>query len=259
MFKQLKEEDFYVFSGPLASGRQSPDGIAGGLLIASALTTLVLAIGNVFVFIDRIEPAHKNVILIDIVITSVGLVTVLISFIFSFKYFYETRQAMQYLISIWMSQFLFGHLIYWIMLYIMFDGQHFHHSLDVEGYKIVVYIVVTFLLGFILFMGSFIHLVIKIRKGHYQKDTFIAKMRESVELNIEQYKWSAIRIAMIFVSSIVAVMSWLEVTEVETLTLVTLGTTLFVTMCTILPEQLIILYCIKRFDNFNFKNNADND
>src|SRR5690625_70617 len=255
--RRLKEEDFYVFNGPLTSGRQHTDSLAGSLMIGSILMTLVLVIGNLFVFMDRITPAPLNVIILCIAFTVLGGIVILLSFIYSFQAVYGTRQSMQYSLSIWISQLLFGYLLYWIFLYIVFDSEHFHHSIEISNFELRAFIIGTYIAGVITFIISFIYLVRKIEQGKYREGTPIEKRRHHLETNIDVYKGPAIRIAVLFVSVVVAVVRWLKVVEIETVSFMAVTTTLLIVMSAILPEQIITWYCIKRFESFNFEKDSE--
>src|SRR5690625_339129 len=257
--RRLKEKDFYVFNGPLISGRQHPDSLAGSLLIGSILIILILVIGNVFVFVDRIVPAPTIVITICITLTVFSGIVVLLAFIYSFQAVYQTRQSMQYWLSILVAHLLFGHLLYWIALYIAYDSKQFHHSMEISDFDITVFIIGTYIVGFLTFLISFAYLVHTIEQVKYRKGTAIEKRRRHMETNLESYKGIAIRIAMLFISVVVAVVGWLKVDEIETVAFVAITTTLLIVMSALLPEQFITWYCIKRFDSFNFEKNTDNE
>src|SRR5690625_7082353 len=128
-------------------------------MIVSILITFVIVIMNLFVFIDRISPAPLNVIILCIAFTVLGGIVILLSFIYSFQAVYGTRQSMQYSLSIWISQLLFGHLLYWILLFIVFDSEHFNHSIEISIFEFWSFIIYTYISGVITFIISFIYLV----------------------------------------------------------------------------------------------------
>ncbi len=247
-----------VFNGPLESGRQSPGGLAGGLLFAPILIGVFLLLANMFVFMDRSQPAHKVVIVLCILFSIIGVIIAILSFVFCFKNVYETRQSTQYWVSIWLSQFLFGRSLYWISLYMIFDGDQFHHDFGVSSYEMVSFIIGTFIIGFLIFIISFIRLVNQIEKGKFRKNTKKDRFRKHLEENTSKFQGIMIKIGIAISLTVVALINIFEVNDINILIVSAIGITLFFVMWFILPEQLITWYCIKRFDGFNFKSIKNN-
>lgn len=250
---QLNEEDFMVFNGPLASGRQSPEGLAGTLLFAPILLIGLVGLANMFVFMNRSEPAHQVVIVLCIVLSVIGGIIALLSIIYSFQKVYETRQSMQYWISIWLSQFLFGHLLYWISLYMIFDGDQFHHRFNVSGQTMVLFVIGTFLIGLVTFFIFFVRLVIKIEKGEFRKKTKRDQLRSQLEESTGKFQGFAVKTGIALTLALTSLVKIFEVNDLETFVISVIGITLFFVMWFILPEQIITWYCIKRFESFNYK------
>lgn len=256
---QLDESYFFVFRGPIDSGRQRPESLAGTLLFAPLLLIGLLVLANIFVFMDRIEPAHPGVIIFCIILSVIGGIITLLSFIYSFKGVYETRQSTQYMITIWVSQFLFGHLLYWLALYIVFDGKQFHHYYNIDGHKMILFIVVTFLAGIGLFLYTFTRLVHKIVEGEFQQGTKRAQLRSRMEMNTDELKRIGIQAGVGLSLTFISLVKLLNVNDLQIVFISSIGITLFFVMWIILPEQIVTWYCIKRFDRFKFKEDADSN
>src|SRR5699024_1370728 len=122
----LSEEDFYVLRGPLKSGRQSPDSLAGNLLLTPFLLGIILGIANLFVFLDRIEPAHPAVIAICLICDLIGLIIIIYSIVYSIKGVYRSRETTQYFITIIVIQSI-TFFLYLIMVYFIFIDFLFLH------------------------------------------------------------------------------------------------------------------------------------
>src|SRR5699024_10276191 len=117
---KLSEEDFAVLNGPLKSGRQSPESLGGILLLTPFIVGVFLLIGNLFVFMDRIEPAHDVVIILILLYDLVGLVVAISAIFFASKKVYKSRQAGLYLFVTIISPYLFGILPLVIAYYLIF-------------------------------------------------------------------------------------------------------------------------------------------
>lgn len=155
--------------------------------------------------------------------------TIILSIIYSFKAIYTTRQASQYFLTIWVSQFVFGYSMYWISMYMIFDDEQFHHYMNVSGFKLMIFIITSHIIGILIVFISVIRMIYKMEHGDYQQDTYLDKkrseMEEAIEDNtIEQYM---IRVAATLIGSVAALIGWLGVNDVETLTIATIGTSYF--------------------------------
>lgn len=249
---QLSEEDFAVLSGPLDSGRQSPSGLAGTLLLAPFLLGFVVILANFFVFGDRIEPAHPVVIVICLIMDVVGFLIIVLSFVFSAKKVYKSRQSTQYFITILVSQFLFGGFFYWIVLYILFDNKQFHHNIVISNNEMLSLIIGTLLLGMLIFIIAFIRFIRLLEDGKFRKNTKRDEIRGSLENNIPKIKRTATVGGASFVLIGISLNRIYGVYDFEFLLGATVSMSLFYVMLFILPEQLVIWYSIKRFESFQF-------
>jgi len=247
---KLSEEDFAVLKGPLESGRQSPESLAGNLLIAPFLIGVLLLIANMFVFVDRIEPAHPVVIILCLLYDGMALILILLSLQFGVKKVYKNRQSTQYLIVILLSQFMFGGSGYWIGMYMIFDSQQFHHSIAVGNLKLVIFIISSLVVGVILFIFSFIRFLKKLEEGKFRKNTKRDKIRSQLEENTMNFEKFAIVFGVSFTLIITSLFTMLGVHDIEVLFVASIGVTLFYVMQFILPEQIVIWYCIRRFKSY---------
>lgn len=246
----LSEEDFAVLRGPLESGRQSPNSLAGTLLLAPFLLIVILGLANAFVFTDRLELPHTVVVVICLICDLLGLIIIILSIIFSFKKIYQKRQRAQYLLSVVVVQTIIGFL-YLVMLYYLFDDVQFHHTYKVSTTSMALFSIGTFLIGIFLFIVAFIRFLRLLKQGQFRKNTKRDQLRGKLEKQMKQYTiYGAVSVSSVFLTGI-KVMN----VDFEVMIAVSIGVSLFYIMMFILPEQLVIWYCKGRFKSFNFDEN----
>lgn len=242
MFSKLKEEDFAALRGPLESGRQSPEALASILILSIFLQTLMFGLTYLVAFNVSNFPHKEYVFIIHLIIT--GLLIVL-SIICAIPGVYKKYQKMQYLISILISQNLFGVFFYLIAIFFISEQIKTESSL-------MSFTFITLIIGLLIFIVTCIRFYILLRKGEYKKGSTRDQLRSNLESKIKSF------LPMIIIGSIgvVYIIQLLVRTyglaDIESALMLTLCIALFYAMLIILPEQLVILYCKYRFDSFNY-------
>jgi len=244
---QLSEEDFYVLRGPLESGRQSPGSLAGNLLLTPFLLVIILGIANLFVFLDRIEPAHPVVIAICLICDLIGLIIIIYSIIYSIKSVYQSRETTQYLLTIIVIQSI-TFFLYLIMLYFIFDDVQFHHNYAHSQSNAVIFAIITFIIGIFVFIFASIRFIKLLEQGEFRKGTRRDETRMMLERKVKQFTIYGI----VFGTSVSLIGNQFVGIDLNNSFVVSLGVLIFFVMMFILPEQLVIWYCKHRFKSFNF-------
>lgn len=247
---KLSEIDFGVLNGPLKSGRQSPESLGGTLLLVPFLVGVFLLIGNFFVFMDRIEPAHDVVIILCILFDIVGLVVSILAVSFAFKKVYKSRQAEQYLVVTLISLYIFGILPLVIALYMIFDDVQFNHNFSIGNTKMVLFIIGILVLGVMVFLFAFLRFIKRLEDGKYRRENKSDTNEGYLEGRSLNFKKISITVGIAFILVAIILLTVLHVTDVETLFMSSLSIMLFYSMLFILPKQIVIWYCIKRFKSF---------
>ena len=249
---KLSEEDFYVLRGPLKSGRQSPDSLAGNLLLTPFLLGIILGIANLFVFLDRIEPAHPAVIAICLICDLIGLIIIIYSIVYSIKGVYRSRETTQYFITIIVIQSI-TFFLYLIMVYFIFDDVQFHHDYTHSPLNAVIFGIIAFIIGIFVFIFASIRFIKLLEKGEFRKGTRRDETRMILENKIPQFTIYGIVLGM---SVSLSGRQFVGI-DLNDSFIVGLGVLIFFVMMFILPEQLVIWYCKHRFKSFNF--NKENE
>ena len=248
MLNKLKEGDFATLRGPLESGRQSPANFSG-ILILSIFLQLLMLVLTYLVGADRSIFPHISIIfIVHLLIT--GLLIIL-SVVYAIPSVYIKSQKTQYLLSILISQNIFGVSFYITALF--FIGKE--RSITVES--LLTFTFITLLIGLMIFLTTCVRFYRLLKGGQYRKGTKRDKVRSKTESKVKSH------LPMIIVASIgllfiiqylVNIFGW---NDTEEIMIVLLGILLFYAMLFILPEQLVILYCKYRFESFNFNENGE--
>lgn len=246
--KKFKEEDFVVLRGPLESGRQSPSNFSAMFILSVFLQALMFFLTYVVAADDSIFPFKENLFYFHLFIT--GLLIVL-SIIYAIPKVYIKGQKMQYLISILISQNLFGAFFYLSGLFVIGSKS----SITIA--PLINFTLITLLFGFLVFIVTSIRFYVLLKKGHYRKGSSKDKLRSKYETGIKSY------LPIIIVGSIGTLftlqylISLFGLYDLEDTIMSTVCILLFPTMMFVLPEQLVILYCKYRFDSFNFNKRGE--
>ncbi|MFD1067901.1 hypothetical protein [Oceanobacillus locisalsi] len=242
LLNKLKEEDFTVLKGSLESGRQSPNSLGGMLILAIFLQSLLFIV-IYMVGGDRSSFPNKDILfMVHLVVT---IVVIVLSIVYAIPYIYMKYQKTQYMLTIIVSQNLFGISFYICAL--LFIGK----NRDITTNSLMMFTYVTLIIGGLIFISTCIRFYILLRKGSYRTGTKKDRLRGKFE------KKSYLPMVIIGSIGLVFILQYLVRTfgleGIDTIVMMTLFISLFYAMLFVLPEQLVILYCKYRFDSFNFK------
>ncbi|MCC5804405.1 ABC transporter ATPase [Rossellomorea vietnamensis] len=246
MFTKLTEEDFYILREPLKSGRQSPGSLGGILFLGCFLQFLmyyliyyIAAESTVYPGVEKIQTIH---LWVTVILTA-------FSAIFSISTVYKKFEKTQYLLSIIVSQNLFGIYLYLGALFLIGEAGNV-----TEGF-LINFTTITLGTAVALFLAVFARFYFLLKKRKYREGSTKAERREKFETT------SYIPIAIIASTGLVLIVNSLMKNDVlggsnESVIFTILPLLIFFTMIFILPEQLVILYCKFRFKSFNFNLNG---
>lgn len=243
MLRNLQEEDFAVLRGPLESGRQSPGSFSGVFILSIFLQLIMLMLTYVVAADATNFPYIEIIFVVHAFITGI---LILLSIVYAFPSVYMKGQKTQYLLSILISQNIFGISFYIIALF--FVGKE--RNITVES--LLTFTFITLLVGALIFITTGVRFYRLLKRGKYKKETKRDEIRSKIESKVKSH------LSMIIVASIglLLVLQYLVTVfgrnNTEHIMIVLLGISLFYAMLFILPEQLVILYCKYRFDSFNF-------
>ncbi|WP_163581068.1 hypothetical protein [Gracilibacillus saliphilus] len=236
----LREEDFGVLRGSLESGRQSPQSFSGMLILGIFLQALMFFLVYVVLGYDSNYPYQNSILFIHLTIT---ILIIIMSAIFSVPTVYKKMEKFQYFVSIVVSQNLFGVYSYLITLFTL------GHS-NASTRSLLFATLITFTLGCLIFIMTFVRFYRLLKQGEYRKGSKKDKNRMYFE------KKSLVPYAVVGGLGIFYLIQFisknLRSIEFDSIFMGTLGLIIFFTMLFVLPEQLVILYCKKRFKSFNF-------
>jgi len=248
MLSRLKEEDFAVLRGSLESGRQSPKSLAPMLILSIFLQILMFILTYVVAADASYFPYLESIFVIHLWITGI---LVLLSIIYSISTVYMRGQKTQYLLTIIISQNLFGVFFYLCALF--FIGK----ERNIIEESLLTFTYISLLVGLLIFVVTCIRFYVLLRQGQYRKGSKRDRLRSKLEVDIKSH------LPMIIIGSVglLFIIQYLVrvfgLAEIETILMMILFILLFYTMLFILPEQLVILYCKRRFDSFNYNKNGE--
>lgn len=242
---RLTEEDFYVLREPLKSGRQSPDSLGAALLLAIFLQPLQFVLTHVVVASTSNYPFKWYIFFTHMVIT---IVLVILSIIYGISKVFRKQEKTQYLISIIVSQNLFGLYMFFTILYII-------GSVDITVRSVMFVTFVTIALGVVLFILTCNRFLRLLQAGHYRKGSKKGALRSRFE---NKSHITPIVIGAIAIVNIVYFITKdMIFIDFERILISIIGIATFYTMIFVLPEQLVIFYCKHRFESFNFDENRN--
>ncbi|WP_336496227.1 hypothetical protein [Psychrobacillus sp. FJAT-51614] len=146
-----------------------------------------------------------------------------------------------------MSQNLFSFTFFISALFII--GKEYE-GMTATPNSLLNFTYILLLLGFLVFIVTFIRFYILLRKGYYRKGSKKDELRSKWET--KKYMPLAIigGLGIVFIIQYIARSS--SVNDLNAMVVIVIGITLFFVMLFVLPEQLVILYCKYRFKSFNF-------
>ncbi len=243
MLKELKEEDFAVLRGPLESGRQSPTSFSAILLLSVFLQSLTFVLTYVVAADETIFPYKDQVFVTHLVITAM---LIILSVVYAIPAVFKKGEKFQYLLSILVSQNLFGVLPYFCSVFII--GQ----ERRITEQSLLQFTAVSLLFGLIVFILTCVRFLILLKKGAYRRGSSKDKLRSKYERGIKTYLPIIITGSLGVVFILQFLIRSIGIYDLETAFMMVLFILLFYAMLFVLPEQLVILYCKYRFDSFNF-------
>ncbi|PLR95918.1 ABC transporter ATPase [Bacillus sp. T33-2] len=242
MFRNLCEEDFALLRGPLESGRQSPNSLGGILFLGCFLQWLLFYLIYTVTAEMTVYPNVESIKTIHFWST---IVLTILSAIFAISAVYKKFEKSQYIVSIIVSQNLFG-----IFLYL---GALFSIGQESEATEefLITFTYITLGVAAALFLATFMRLYLLLKNGRYREGSAKGEHREKFDTT------SYIPVAIVGSTGIVLIIislirNGLIGGSFETVLFTVLPLLIFYTMIFVLPEQLVILYCKYRFKSFNF-------
>ncbi|MEK3806238.1 ABC transporter ATPase [Bacillus sp. FSL H8-0547] len=240
MNKYLSVEYYRVLRKPLESGRQSPNSLAGALLLGSALQFLVWFLTyNVagkytnYPNIDEIKDVH-------FIMT---MVLIGCSILFSLPFVYKKAEKTQYFVSIVTTQ-NFGVSFFLIAMFLIGENE------EITENMLMSFTNISMIFGVLLLVSTFVRYYILINLGHYKSGSSYDLRRKEIEKRLHLPTIIVSSTALIYI--IQHVVRVLGIANIDTIVMVAMFISISYTLIYVLPEQLIILYCKFRFKSFNF-------
>ncbi|WP_080874123.1 hypothetical protein [Oceanobacillus timonensis] len=237
---KLTEKDFAVLRAPFESRRQSPHSFGSIFILSIFLQSLMFFLAYVVVADKSNYPLQKEMFTIHLIIT---VIIILISIVYAIPAVYMKKQKSQYVISVIISQNLFGAFPYVFTLFIAGRSNSTENSL-------MIMTLVTFVIGLFIFVFTCVRFYNLLQKGNYRKDSRKDKLRGRFETQ------SYLPFAIIGGVGIVYIIQYIArnfyFLQLDLILIAIICLTIFYTMLFVLPEQLVILYCKYRFDSFNY-------
>ncbi|MET3575080.1 hypothetical protein ACFFIY_04510 [Bhargavaea ullalensis] len=236
----LQEKDVYVFRKPLESGRQSPQNLAGNMVMAAFLQAGMFA-GEYFILgYTSNHPWKEQILTLHFWFTSI---LISLSLLYSIPAVYRKSEKVQYLVSILVSQNLFGITFYLCALFVAAEGA------GVPDHSMVAFTLTSLLTGLLVFFLVLLRLILKIRRGDYREGGRQDMWRETFEYKSYVPAATAAGLGIFFILQyVIRQNGW---TDLGSLGFLVIGFGLFYAMMFVLPEQLVIFYCKFRFSEFH--------
>lgn len=176
----------------------------------------------------------------------ISAILAILSFVYMIPAVYMRSQKIQYLLSIIISQNLFGVSFYIPALLVI--GQ------EIEDTSILLTLTyMTLGVGMFVFLVTCIRFYYLLKNGAYRIGSKKEKWRTKYEKGTKSILPIVITGGMGAVLIIQYLMRNFDLMNIDTIFMTALVFGIFWTMLFVLPEQLIILYCKFRFDCFNFE------
>ncbi|MEZ0116918.1 UNVERIFIED_ORG: hypothetical protein ABRZ91_000875 [Heyndrickxia coagulans] len=247
MLKKLEERDFAVLREPLEF-RQTPDSLAGALLLAIFLQLLMYYLtyhvatrDSYFPNVNVIQKCHWWLTMI-LICPSIFLIIPGIRI---------KLQKFQYFWSILVSQNLFGLSSLFISLFLIAENE------NIRKQSLIMFTNIDICIGLFILVFTSIRFYILLKKGEYRADSRRYKIRNNLEKNIKSHFPTIITASIGLVFIIQYLFRYVGFEEIDKMFMIVLAQLIFFTMMFVLPEQLVILYCKFRFKSFNFDHNGN--
>ncbi|MGF2614300.1 ABC transporter ATPase [Rossellomorea vietnamensis] len=240
MLNKLPEHYFEVLKAPIISGRQSPNSFGGNLIASILLQWLIYYITYSIASSYTKYPGTETIKEIHFAAT---ICTSILCLLFGIPAIYKRFEKLQYLVSILVSHMLFTVPGLLWALFTIGQGE-LATAESLVTFTVIIIVTAVLLLGVTIF--RFLRLL---KKGEYQEGSTRGQIRERFEAK------SYLPIAVVGGLGCVFVIQYFirnfQMESLESVTLIVLPILIFYGMIFVLPEQLVILYCKFRFDDFN--------
>ncbi|SDZ50753.1 hypothetical protein SAMN05421736_11546 [Evansella caseinilytica] len=244
---KLSEKDFVVLRGPFVSGRQNLNSIAGILILSIFLQALMFFLTYVVAGDRSIFPHIDILFHVHLYITG-GLC--ILSLVYAIPFVFVRQQKLQYLISILVSQNIFG--VFPLLMALFYIGKN---NAITEG-VLLNFTFTILLLGLLVFIATSIRFIILLNKGAYRQGSKKDQLRTRAEAGIKSFMPMIILASVSLLYLIQFVVRNFGLENIFDVVILAICILLFLAMLFVLPEQLVILYCKFRFESFNFQVNG---
>ncbi|WP_237342345.1 hypothetical protein [Heyndrickxia coagulans] len=246
MLKKFEERDFAILREPLES-RQSPGTLAGVLLLAIFLQLLmyyltyhVAARNTYFPNVNLIQKYHFWVTMILVSFSTFLIIPGIMT----------KLQKVQYLLSIFVSQNLFGLYSLFMGLFLIGENE------NIREQSLIMFTNIVICIGLFIFVFTSIRFYILLKKGEYRSGSKRDNIRGNLEKNIKSHFPTILTASVGLMFIIQYLFRYVGFDDIEEMFYTVLALLIFFTMMFVLPEQLVILYCKFRFKSFNFNTNG---
>lgn len=246
MLKKLEERDFEVLREPLES-RQSPNSLAGALLLAIFLQLLMYYLTYHAAATDTHFP---NVNIIQKYHWWLTIILICLSILFIIPRMAIKLQNFQYILSIIVSQNLFGLYSLFMGLFLIGENE------NIREQSLIMFTNIVICIGLFIFVFTSIRFYILLKKGEYRSGSKRDNIRGNLEKNIKSHFPTILTASVGLMFIIQYLFRYVGFDDIEVMFYTVLALLIFFTMMFVLPEQLVILYCKFRFKSFNFDTNG---
>lgn len=183
MLKKLKEEDFFVLRGPFVSERQSPRSLAFASMLSLFILPLMFFFTQIMMADETIYPNVDVFYTINLWITGILM---FLALVFAIERVYMKMQKTQYLVSIVISQNVFGVSWYLSTLYSVGRGGNATQK------SLIIFTMITLFLALLIFVVTSIRFYKLLLVGQYRKGSKKDEQRSDLEAGLGSFVPKAI-------------------------------------------------------------------
>lgn len=243
ILNRLQEKEFVALRIPFKSGRQSPKSM-GGMLLFGVLLQLCLFTLVYLVAADRTGfPFKTEIFIVHLILT---VITIFLSIIFSIPKVYRKHEAMQYMVVLLVTLNIFGIPMYLSALFLAWPDR----ILPQHEPAIMRSVWISLVAGLLVFIVTWIRFLRLLKNGEY---------REGSERDAIRGKWEAksLLVPAVIVGTslsliLQSVFKSMGSFDGNIMMIIVVGLLVFYTILFVLPEQMMLVYCKRRFKSFNF-------
>ena len=247
----LEEEDFAIFRTSFESGRQTPETIRKGIVLA-IIMQIVMGVGIFAAADPTVSPEfHKATLLI--VQYTCTLCLFIYSIIYAIPKIYMKKQHIQFLVASLSLLNFIGIFPFYGLLFIL---VRLVEITEKSFFSLAIFILVS---GIIFYIAIIFRLQRSIHAGHYRKDS--TKHNYSEVLKRDRAIFSRlpeliiIGIGLVFI--IRFILTNMFTVDTEMMILFFMLFALFYMGIFMFAYSIIVVYCKKRFASFNFDENGN--